>query len=285
VARAQLLAAILALSATAGHAIPDADDLAARYRAEVDMRLEVPADAQARYAERLKTALAGEGLAVRGKEHLVVVDRSPYVQAAFIFWLSGEGRWGYVGASPVSTGRRGSVDHFVTPTGVFEHTPANMDFRAEGTRNDLGILGYGRAGMRVYDFGWTLGERGWGAGGKSIMRLQMHATDPDALESRLGRVHSKGCIRIPATLNDFIDRYGILDAEYEWLAAGGRSLWVLRPDRLTTAWPGRYLVVVDSRARARPSWSPLPAVRERIPVRAASKGEPGTVAGARSSHC
>jgi hypothetical protein len=158
--------------------------------------------------------------------------------------------------------RPGSVDHFITPTGVFDHTPGNMDFRAEGTYNALGIRGYGRAGMRVYDFGWVMGERGWGGGGASVMRLQMHATDPDTLEARLGRTHSKGCIRIPATLNVFIDHYGLLDHEYERAAASSRSLWVLRPDRATTSWPGRYLVVVDSGARSRPAWSPLPAVRD-----------------------
>ena len=51
-----------------------------------------------------------------------------------------------------------------------------------------------------------MGERGWGAGGKSIMRLQMHVTDPDVLERRLGERASNGCIRISATLNRFIDR-------------------------------------------------------------------------------
>ena len=50
--------------------------------------------------------------------------------------------------------------------------------RAEGTRNALGIRGYGERGMRVYDFGWVMGDRGWGTGGRSAMRLQMHATDP-----------------------------------------------------------------------------------------------------------
>ena len=44
-------------------------------------------------------------------------------------------------------------------------------------------------------FGWVIAERGWGAGGMSPMRLQMHATDPDRLEPRLGRAESKGWIR------------------------------------------------------------------------------------------
>jgi len=51
--------------------------------------------------------------------------------------------------------------------------------------------------MRVFDFGWAQGERGWGSGGLSQLRLQMHTTDPDYLEQHLGSAMSKGCIRIP----------------------------------------------------------------------------------------
>ena len=47
------------------------------------------------------------------------------------------------------------------------------------------------------------------------MRLQMHATDRDRLEPRLGRRESKGCIRIPASLSVWFDRYGVLDAAYD----------------------------------------------------------------------
>jgi hypothetical protein len=110
----------------------------------------------------------------------------------------------------------------------------------------------------VFDFGWVLAERGWGTGGKSPMRLQMHATDPDVLEPRLGRTESKGCIRIPAALNDFLDRHGILDADYEEARVRGERLWQLGPDRQPIDWPGRYLVIVDSQAGSRPPWSPLP---------------------------
>ena len=47
----------------------------------------------------------------------------------------------------------------------------------------------------------------------------------------LGIRHSKGCVRIPASLNTFLDHYGILDAEYEALRRTGKSLWVLKSDR------------------------------------------------------
>jgi hypothetical protein len=64
------------------------------------------------------------------------------------------------------------------------------------------------------------------------MRLQMHAADPDYLEKRLGERDSKGCIRIPATLNAFLDRNGLIDADYERALKEGRKLWILRPDRV-----------------------------------------------------
>lgn len=139
---------------------------------------------------------------------------------------------------------------FDGPRGVFAHSTANMDFRAEGTRNVLGILGYGRKGMRVYDFGWVGAERTWGAGGIGVMRLQMHATDPELLEPHL--------------------RYGLLDADYEAAARAGEHLWVLRTDREPTPWPGRWLVVIDSQRGARPAWSPRPAARGAAPSRAAT---------------
>jgi len=190
------------------------------------------------------------------------------VQALFIYFRSDSSeRWRMIGATPVSTGLPGRYDHFLTPLGVFEHTPENMDFRAEGTTNENGIRGYGARDMRIFDFGWTSGERGWGKGGTSPMRLQMHSTDPAKLEPLLGIRHSKGCVRIPASLDAFLDRHGILDADYEALAAAGNVVRVLRTERTATPWAGRYLVVVDSGRRARPAWSPGPgpAVRARMP--------------------
>ena len=78
---------------------------------------------------------------------------------------------------------------------------------------------------------------------------------------RLGSAQSEGCVRIPATLNEFLDRHGVLDEEYERAVASGSRLWVLRKDRTPVASAGRYLVVVDSKRDERPAWSPLPAKR------------------------
>lgn len=267
VAQAALAALVLWAAAWAAQAQPPQgqpqDEFAARYAREVDRRLEVPPDVADEYAARLSAALATA--AHREPQFAVLVDRSASVQAVFLYGGSPGGGWRLIGASPVSTGLPGRIDYFETPVGVFEHTLANPDFRAEGTRNKKGIRGYGVAGMRVYDFGWASSPRTWGTRGPGVMRLQMHATDRELLEPWLGTRRSKGCIRIPASLNLFIDRYGLLDADYERAAREGRPLWVLREDRSPTPWPGRYLVIVDSGRATRPAWSPLPGKRHPGP--------------------
>jgi hypothetical protein len=234
-----------------------------RFETEVDRRLEVPPQDRQRYIGLLEAALAERGLLDLSPQAVLLVDRSERVQAAFVLVRvpggDAEPSWQWLGATPVSTGRVGSFDHFRTPLGVFAHSLANPDFRAEGTFNDNHIRGYGLRGMRVFDFGWVDAERGWGPGGSSVMRLQVHATDPARLEPRLGRADSKGCIRLPATLNAFIDHHAVLDADYLDSAAAGAIQWVLRNDRSPLPWPGRYLVIVDSKATERPDWAPLPS--------------------------
>ncbi|MGU7779404.1 hypothetical protein [Burkholderia sp. PU8-34] len=245
--------------ADAASATTRAVDLRKRFAQEVTRRLNVPVSAQRAYGQRLQQALAADDLAGLAGEYVVLVDRAPTVQALFIYFRATPANaWLMIGASPVATGWPGKYDHFLTPLGVFTHTPDNMDFRAEGTTNDNGIRGYGRRDMRIYDFGWMDSERGWGKGGVSPMRFQMHATDPDRLEPLLGIRHSKGCVRIPASLNVFIDRHGILDAIYEARIEAGKSYWVLQPRRDVTPIEGRYLVVIDTARNTRPAWSPLP---------------------------
>ncbi|MBN3858711.1 L,D-transpeptidase [Paraburkholderia sp. Ac-20340] len=230
----------------------------------VTRRLRVPLADQRAYGQRLQAALDAKNLGALAGEYVILVDRSANVQALFIYFRAMPGEaWQMIGASPVATGRPGEFDHFLTPPGVFEHTPSNMDFRAEGTMNDNGIRGYGKRDMRIYDLGWVDGERGWGKGGFSQMRFQMHATDPDRLEPLLGIRHSKGCVRIPASLNTFIDHNGIIDAEYEALVASGKSLWVLHPGRNITPYAGRFIVVIDSARKTRPAWSPAPGSQAR----------------------
>lgn len=242
---------------------PGVAQLARIFEREVDMRLDVPVDEQSAYAQRLEDNIVQFGLGDLPAQYFAIVDRNPNIQALLIYWRSVPHDWTFIGASPVSTGKPDAFDHFRTPLGVFEHSLDNLDFRAEGTKNEFGIRGYGRKGMRVFDFGWTPAERGWGSGGQSAMRLQMHATDPDVLEGQLGLARSKGCIRIPATLTAFLDRYGVLDANYESAVARGQRLWVLRADRISSPQAGRYLVIVESDHGKRPAWAPLPADRAK----------------------
>lgn len=242
----------------AAETAPDGGEaMAEAFAREVTARLHPPEEEQARYAGLLAEQL--ESRAIAEAQYVLVVDRSPAVQVALLYWYDPEGAGTrLIGATPVSTGKPGREDYFTTPTGVFGHTLENPDFRAEGTLNENGIRGYGVKGMRVFDFGWQQAQRGWGRRRFSTMRLQMHATDPKYLEPRLGSAQSKGCIRIPASMNTFLDRHGILDAEYERAAAAGRSLWVLRTDREPVAGAGRFLVVVDTERTVRPAWSPPP---------------------------
>jgi len=242
--------------------------LADLFAREVTRRLTVPDDAQRAYGARLQQQLASHGLSGLAKQYVVLVDRAPNVQALFIYFRGNPSEsWRMLGATPVATGLPGRYEHFLTPLGVFEHSPRNMDFRAEGTTNENGIRGYGARGLRIFDFGWTNGERGWGKGGVSPMRFQMHATDPDKLEPLLGIRHSKGCVRIPGSLDAFLDRHGVLDADYEALADSGDVVRVLLPEREVLPWAGRYLVVIDSGSPTRPAWAPPPRaeVRAKMP--------------------
>lgn len=231
-----------------------------QFSREVDHRLDVPLIDQQRYISMLQQALTDAKLTNSFAQAFLLVDRSPQVQAAMFIVQTPTGGWHWIGATAVSTGKTGSFEHFLTPLGVFAHTLENPDFRSVGTFNKNHIRGYGLRGRRVFDFGWQLADRGWGKGGTSKMRLQMHATDPRVLEFRLGEVASEGCIRIPAKLNVFLDIHGVLDADYEAALATGKSLWVLKPQRQTIPWPGRYLVIVDSQTVERPLWSPPPRV-------------------------
>lgn len=258
------LALLLALAATTASAAepPDAAALAALradFAEAVPRRLAVPEDEARAYAQAAQAMLAMAGDTLARPQFVLVVDRHPRVQAALLFIAAAApAPWHWVGAGPVSTGRPGGFEHFLTPLGAFAHTLANPDFRAEGSFNDNGIRGYGERGLRVFDFGWTTGERTWGAGGASPMRLQLHATDPARLEPRLGERASKGCVRIGAGFNRFLDRRGVLDADYEAALAAGTPLWVLPPDRQATPWSGRWLVVLETARSARPAWSPAP---------------------------
>ena len=175
----------------------------------------------------------------------MVVDRNPDIQQLRIVLARPDREWESLGGTRVSTGQTGRRDHYLTPTGVFLHTDLILDWRAEGTFNAQHIRGLGLKGMRVWDFGWQRTAKGWGTGEEGDIRLLLHATD--ALERRLGRPASKGCVRIPTAMNRFLDRHGILDADYERAAKDDAAFdALLLPDRRPTPLAGNALVVVDS---------------------------------------
>ena len=88
------------------------------------------------------------------------------------------------------------------------------------------------------------------------------ATDAELLERQLGSAQSKGCIRIPASLNRLLDHSGVLAAG-EQAMREGRKLWVLGPLRQPVPGAGRYLLVVESGRSDRPEWSPAPLLPHR----------------------
>jgi len=184
-------------------------------------------------------------------QYFVYVDRNPSRQLIFLgFYDAAKATVALVGGDLVSTGllRRGQ-DSFLTPTGVFEHLPDNFGYRAQGTKNQNGWRGLGGKGSRVWDFGYQQSPREFRQGVyESQMRLLMHATDPDQGEPRLGRMDSKGCVRVSSDMNRFLDRRSILDRHYERLAAEKPGTWLLAPDRIPVSAPGSFLVVGDTSA-------------------------------------
>jgi hypothetical protein len=206
------------------------------------------ADDDRMWIERARAVVHAARLPIDRPQLLVVVDRNPTVQQLRIILARRDALWQVIGGSKVSTGQAGRRAYFITPVGVFLHTDGILDYRALGTFNENHIRGLGLKGMRVWDFGWQTAERGWRVErDEAEIRLLMHATDPDYLEQRLGRPASQGCVRIPATMNRFLDVHGVLDADYERAARDdSRFRAILPAQREPTALAGNALVVVDS---------------------------------------
>jgi len=175
-------------------------------------------------------------------QYFVYVDRNPEKQLLLVGFFSPDlSEIVPIGWSRVSTGYPQRKGHFETPTGVFENTVEIMNYRALGTKNSKGWRGLGRTGARVYDFGWQ--ETAPKKEGH-LIRLLLHATDPDYGEPRLGKRNSKGCVRISGTLNLFLDRNCLLDQDY--LAGDEKIRAFLRKDRKPVSSPGRFMIVGDS---------------------------------------
>lgn len=195
-----------------------------------------------------KAMMADNAILLDQPRLVIIIDRNPAAQDLVLALANPHGNWEVVGTTKVSTGQRGRFDHYITPTGVFLHTDAILGYRAEGTVNENGIRGLGIRGMRVWDFGWHNATKGWrNDGERGDIRLLMHATDPAGLEQRIGRPASQGCVRVPTALNKFLDRHGVLDADYERVAqTDARYRRLLRPDRTPSPFAGNAMIVVDS---------------------------------------
>jgi len=189
-------------------------------------------------------------------QFFVYVDAAPDRQLAFLAYYEAPttmnagqaGRTRIIGVDLVSTGklRRGD-DSFITPSGVYEHNLDNYGYRAQGTKNSKGWRGLGAKGSRVWDFGFQQGLRQFSRGVyPSQMRLLMHATDPDFGEPRLGSADSKGCVRVSAQFNRFLDVNAILDRHYEEQARLDPTMWLLRVDRTPVSRPGSLLIIGDT---------------------------------------
>jgi hypothetical protein len=208
-------------------------------------------EAKLRWVMLARAQLAATQTEILRPQLIVVVDRGVKVQQLALLVAQPTGPYEVIGAVHVSTGQAGRFDHYVTPTGVFRHTDAILDYRAQGTYNENHIRGLGLKGMRVWDFGWQWARKGWAPGvGKPSeiqIRLEMHATDPAVLEQRIGRTASQGCVRIPSTMNRFMDKQGVLDAGYEQAAVTDiRYRALLLRDRTGSILAGDALVVIDS---------------------------------------
>ena len=150
----------------------------------------------------------------------------------------------YVGSAKTSTGHLNRKGYFQTPIGIFENKREFGNYRAQGTKNNNGVRGLGKKGMRVFDFGWQDSIASWGTRGPASIRLQMHATDPDLLEQRLGSPASKGCVSIQTGGNTFIDTYGVLDKHYTGSDTEEPG-WVLSKAKKMSKYDGRYMVVME----------------------------------------
>lgn len=227
---------------------------AAAARLQADMREQVhdlvrqtPASMQ-RWINMARAMLTAHGTPIDRAQVLVVVDRNPRVQQLALVVAQPDAPWIVLGGTHVSTGQPNRHGYYITPTGVFLHDGSILDYRAEGTFNENHIRGLGVKGMRVWDFGWQSAPKGWlHTGERGQIRLLMHATDPANLARRIGRPASEGCMRVPADVNRFMDRHGVLDVDYQQVATLDVAYRaILSNDANPTPLAGDKLVIVDS---------------------------------------
>lgn len=236
-----------AFAVTAGQALaleaPELSTLRETFAASVPDKYKVVLTPELQAAQDAAIKSYPEVQALTAPEFLVVVNRHAKAQNLSVVLTDGK-TIEYIGSAKVSTGDLKRKKHFHTPIGLFENKREYGNYRAEGTKNENGIRGYGKKGMRVFDFGWQDSIGSWGNNAPAQIRLQMHATDPDVLEAKLGNPASQGCVRIQAGVNAFIDQYGVMDKNYVASATDAPG-WVLSKSKKLDKYDGRYMIVME----------------------------------------
>ena len=225
----------------------EAAQLSGTMAAEVPGAVHLPRPRQYSLVALAQQTASDDHLFIRQPQLVLIVDRAPQGQLLALTLARPDGRWQILGVAHVSTGKPGRLEHFKTPLGVLLNDGSEVGYRAQGTFNQNHIRGLGVKGMRVWDFGWHTSDDWRTPGATMQVRVEMHATDPDVLEARIGRADSEGCIRLPDALNRFLDRHGIIDAEIEQLGqtdGGYRALLSRALDPTPLA--GDAVIVVDS---------------------------------------
>jgi len=176
------------------------------------------------------------------KQFFLFIDRNPKKQLIFVLACNNNTIY-LIGIDKVSTGNFKRKGHYITPIGIFTNSIDILGYRALGTKNNKGWMGLGIKDARVWDLGWQSIIKN---GKQRLIRLQIHATDPVYGEALLGKISSKGCIRISGKLNFFLDYYGIIDKEYEKNSHSKRVSWLMRKNRQAVLYAGKYIIISDS---------------------------------------
>jgi len=205
-------------------------------------KIEIDGDYQIRiFQDALKKLIKAN---VIESQYFLYVDRHPQKQIIFVCFFDKEKKEILeIGRDRVSTGNSRRKGHFKTPINMFKNTINHFGYRADGTKNKQGWQGLGKKNSRVWDFGWQKIDKN---GQTFDILLLMHATDPNYGESQLGKPVSKGCIRISAELNEFLDQYWLIDRDYERNKHPQKVQWLLRKNRTPVFYQGEYLIVSDS---------------------------------------
>jgi hypothetical protein len=204
-------------------------DLAQRFEAAVTQKLQVPKNESWIYASLAEAELANHRDISPDPQYVLVVDSSPAVQAAFLFWRLLPGRYELIGASPASTGSPLRPGCLETPCGVFPQASVSDAGRAFAAR--------------VYDFGT---QRARMAPGGSFAPLHLQARAAlGRHRALLGTAQSDGRVLLPPSLVAFLDMHGVLDARRGAMTTAGDIV----------PFAGQYLVVVDSERDERPEWA------------------------------